>query len=284
MLVRMMTGELQGTSAGNGLGPFAAALGEGRLNGYGASAHVFCAPPPRITPVWLTAEPLASGRVGESLGVLRHKAEWPKIMRMPTERGWFSALPRSLASRSGAAGSASKVSSSPGTQDPVVSYLKELLAETREELNRVDSKAALLLAGSGVIIGALLAGLFGGRWTPFELNSKIEWLWWLGIALAAAGVFSIAAAVYPTIHTSEVPRPGTPSYYGDVAAYKDVDAFRRSLEEKPPEPRDRLIDQTFVLSNVVRRKYVLLRRGLRCLLLAIITCVASVVINIPISR
>jgi Family of unknown function (DUF5706) len=203
---------------------------------------------------------------------------------MPTERRRFSALPRSSAPRPSAVRLASEDSGSPGAQDPVVSYLKELLAETREELNRVDSKAALLLAGSGVIIGALLAGLFGGRWTPFELNIKIGWLWWLGIALAAVGVFSIAAAVYPTIHRSKIPHPGIPAYYGDVAAYKDVDAFRRSIEEKLPEPRERLIDQIFVLSGVVQRKYLLLRRGLRCLLLAVLACVTSVLINIPISR
>ena len=79
-------------------------------------------------------------------------------------------------------------------------YLADLLADTREELTRVDSKAALLLAASGVIIGALLAGFFGGRWTPFDLSSKVQWLWWLGAASAAFGLFSIAAAVYPNIH------------------------------------------------------------------------------------
>jgi hypothetical protein len=75
MHARVMSGEFNGTSAAPGLGPFATALNDGRLNGSGVSAHVFCVPPPRITPVWLTAEPLASGRVGEFPGALRRKAE-----------------------------------------------------------------------------------------------------------------------------------------------------------------------------------------------------------------
>jgi len=171
----------------------------------------------------------------------------------------------------------------PEVADPTASYLADLLADTREELTRVDSKAALLLAAAGVIIGAILAGLFGGKWTPFGLNSEIEWLWWLGVASAAYGVFSIAAAVYPRISRRGVTHPGVPAYYGDVAAYKNVDTFRRAIE-KVPTSRERMIDQTFVLSSIVLRKYILLRRGLRCLLLAILACTAAIMINLPLGR
>lgn len=167
--------------------------------------------------------------------------------------------------------------------DPTVSYLADLLADTREELNRVDSKAALLLAASGVIIGALLAGMIGGRWTPFDLNSDIEWIWWLGVASAALGVFSIAVAVYPRTSRRRAPQPAIPTYYGDVAAYKNIDSFRLAIE-KAPAPRERLIDQTFVLSRIVQRKYMLIRRGLRLLLLAILACTAAIMINIPLGR
>jgi hypothetical protein len=139
------------------------------------------------------------------------------------------------------------------------------------------------LAASGVVIGALLAGLFGSKWSPFDLNSKIEWLWWLGVASAAFGVFSIAAAVYPRIRRHGTGHPEVPAYYGDVAAYENIDAFRSAIE-KVPSSKERLIDQVFVLSGIVRSKYVLLRRGLRCLLLAILACTAAVMINIPLGH
>ena len=70
---------------------------------------------------------------------------------------------------------------------------------------------------------------------------------------------------------------------GDVAAYENIDAFRLAIE-KAPRSRERLIDQTFVLSGIVQRKYMLLRRGLRFLLLAILACTAAVMINIPLGR
>jgi MFS family permease len=206
------------------------------------------------------------------------------MTRMLTHRQRLGALLR-LPGSTGQRGleRACSNSNSPEVVDPTSTYLADLLAETREELTRADSKAALLLAASGVVIGALLAGLFGSKWTPFDLDSKIEWLWWLGVTSAAFGVFSIAAAVYPRIRRNGTTHAGVPAYYGDVAAYENIDAFRSAIETVP-RPKERLIDQVFVLSGIVQRKYVLLRRGLRCLLLAILACTAAVMINIPLGR
>ena len=205
------------------------------------------------------------------------------MTRMLTHRQRFAALLR-LPGASGHRGQPAPGSSnSPAVADPAVTYLADLLAETREELTRADSKAALLLAASGVVIAALLAGLLGSQWTPFDLNTSVEWLWWLGVASAAFGVFSIAAAVYPRIRRHGTIHPGVPSYYGDVASYDNIGAFRSAIENAP-KSKERLIDQVFAVSNIVQRKYVLLRRGLRCLLLAILACTTAVMINIPLGH
>src|SRR5262249_3158477 len=223
-----------------------------------------------------------AGSKDGSLDVLPHRARWYKMTRMPTHWRRLTTLrrpfspPRSLPPAHG-----SPISSE--AADPTASYLADLLADTREELTRADTKAALILAATGVAIGALLAGLFGGKWTPFDLDSKIQWLWWLGVASTALGVFSIAAAVYPHIRRHGAVHPGVPAYYGDVVAYENIDTFRHAIE-KAPKPKDRLIDQTFVVSRIVQRKYILLRRGLRCFLLAIVACIAAVMINIPLGR
>jgi Pycsar effector protein len=162
--------------------------------------------------------------------------------------------------------------------EPVISYLTGLLSETRQELSRVDSKASLLLAAVGVVLGALIGGLAGSRWTPMRLNGAVHWLWWLGTASATIGVLLIAAAVYPRIYPRGTPQPGAPVYYGHVSAYRDIGEFRRALEE-PPSTQDRLINQIFVLSRIVRRKYALLRSGLWCLLLTTMACALAVTIS-----
>jgi hypothetical protein len=171
----------------------------------------------------------------------------------------------------------------PDTANPTSSYLTELLEDSREELTHADSKAALLLAATGVAVGALLSGLLEARWTPFALDNRIEWMWWSGVASAAAGIFCIAAAVYPRIRRRGSQLPGAPSYYGDVAAYNDIDAFRQAVEQVP-SLETRLLDQTLQVSRIVQKKYVLVRRGLWFLLVATLACVMALVANIPLIR
>jgi hypothetical protein len=168
---------------------------------------------------------------------------------------------------------------SPEAAESVLSYLKDLLSETREELARVDNKASLLLAAIGVIVAALIGGLAGSKWTPLSLNSAVQWLWWLGVAAASIGTFSIAAAVYPRIYQRGTPHPGVPAYYGHVAAYRDIGEFRLALDELP-SVRERLVNQAFVLSGIVQRKYALLRCGLWCLLLTTTACALAVAISV----
>jgi hypothetical protein len=167
--------------------------------------------------------------------------------------------------------------------DATTSYLVGLLKDTRDELTHADSKAALLLAATGVIVSALFAGMLGGRWTPFQLDIRVQWTWWLGVGLAASGIFSIAAVVYPRIYRHETSHPGVPAYYGDVAAFKDIDAFRQAVE-KVPSAQKRLTDQIFYVSQIVQRKYLLLRRGMRLLFFAFWACTAAVLINWPLTR
>jgi hypothetical protein len=205
-----------------------------------------------------------------------------KMTPMRTSRSLFGRLLRASGPPPDiAAGSGPNRSQDAGT--PTTRYLADLLEDTREELTRADYKAGLLLAATGIVASALLAGLISKSWTPFELDTRISWLWWVGVSSAGSGMYSIAAAVYPRIHRRGVLHPQSPAYYGDVAAYDDVGAFRRAIGQVPDE-RERLIDQTFLLSHVVQHKYILLRRGLRCLLLAILACAAAVIINFPLSH
>lgn len=49
--------------------------------------------------------------------------------------------------------------------------LKEaILSETREELAKADAKASILLAASGIVFAALLAGGSASSWYPDKLS------------------------------------------------------------------------------------------------------------------
>jgi hypothetical protein len=159
--------------------------------------------------------------------------------------------------------------------DSSTSYLADLLANTRDELSRGDSKASLILAASGVIIGALVGGIASSGWRPTSLGVFEQVLWWAGVGAAAAGLFLTAASVYPRTGRRGTPHAELPAYYGDVATYPDIESFRQALDTAP-DPSGRLIHQVYVLSMIVQRKYVHLRRGMLCLLVATVACVLAV--------
>jgi len=161
----------------------------------------------------------------------------------------------------------------------VPTFVSELLRDTREEVARADSKASLLLASSGVVVGALLAGLIAGRWSPFELNNRIEWMWWLAAGLAAAGLIALGSAVWPRFARRNSPRPSVPSYFGDVATFSDSDALLTALLKSSDEGLTRTADQIWEVSRIVRRKYVLVRFALVLFVVASVLAFTSVVVN-----
>jgi hypothetical protein len=153
-------------------------------------------------------------------------------------------------------------------------YTAAVLDATREELDRADKKAAILLAGTGVAIGALLSGLLAGSWTPSMLDNKVEWAWWLGVILAAAAVGALGSAVFPRIS-----RPGNRdlvAYFGDVQAYPKHADLKAALIESSRLDLDRLTDQLSAVSAIVQRKYCLIQWALWLLLAAASLDVCSV--------
>jgi hypothetical protein len=51
-------------------------------------------------------------------------------------------------------------------RDEIESYAAQLLAETREEVARADSKAEILFAAFGIVVAAVLGGLVTRGWSP----------------------------------------------------------------------------------------------------------------------
>lgn len=166
-----------------------------------------------------------------------------------------------------------------GTEDAAELYAASLLAEIREEVDRADKKAQTLLAGSGVAIGALLAGLIAGRWSPFELANSVEWLWWAGVIAASGGVSILALAVYPRTRRRGPEKPMTISYFGDVAKFATTAELKKALTRSSTASLDRLADQIRQVSFIVNRKYRLIQKGIWLLLLAATFCSTSVLIN-----
>jgi Family of unknown function (DUF5706) len=155
-------------------------------------------------------------------------------------------------------------------------YIENMIAATREELVRAESKAALLVAASGVGISALVASLVGSRWTPFRLHNAVEWLWWAGLASASGGVVLLGNAVYPRLERSR----------SAIVYFRDVVLTPRSeltakLEDSAQLGGEQLVEQLLQLSRIVNRKYLSIRSSLWCLTSGLLLFGTALLLDMP---
>lgn len=157
-------------------------------------------------------------------------------------------------------------------------YCKAILGEAREELERADNKASILLAAVGVIVGALLAALLAGDWSPTSLKASVQWLWWAGILAAAIAIYLLGWAVFPRIRAAGW-RPQAIAYYGDVVAAGTRNRVKELLDHASGDPLPRLIDQMLQVSKTVQVKYVAIRRAMILLGFGAAACASAFLIH-----
>jgi pycsar effector protein len=139
-------------------------------------------------------------------------------------------------------------------------YVRRLLDETREELTRADSKASIILAGAGVAIGAVLAGLVSGDVSLSGRSALVIVMTWSAGVLLTLGILCLAAAVYPrTGH----PQRGHARYFGEVNLYKSgSEELGRAVDLDSVDIRSRDLQQVHALSQALSRKYTLTQAGM----------------------
>lgn len=76
-------------------------------------------------------------------------------------------------------------------------YMRRLLDETREEVSRADTKASIILAGGGIVVGILLTGFVTGDVSIAGERWYVALLAWAAGALLVGGVAFLGSAVYP---------------------------------------------------------------------------------------
>ena len=165
-------------------------------------------------------------------------------------------------------------------------YAAKLLSQAREELNRVDTKASILLAGVGVALGAVAGTIVTKGWSPFRLPLGKALLWWAGAAAISVGSAALLAAVYPrrrrALGGSGGDRDRYFSYYADVAGSRsaaEVAAVAARIRQSAAREFELVAEQLLQVSLIVDRKYSLVRWAM-WMLAAGVTCeVAMVLLN-----
>ncbi|MFJ8112667.1 Pycsar system effector family protein [Streptomyces sp. NPDC096132] len=180
----------------------------------------------------------------------------------------------------GAAGTAQR-GGRPGTGSAdakTLEYATQLLAEARNEVDRADNKAQILLAGAGVGAGALAGGLLAGSWSPRSLDATVEWLWWLGFAVAACGVGMLARAVYP--RGAYGSRPVTRvEYFMDAARFSSERELIAELRRSADERLEATANQLRLVSAIVTLKYRAVAWAMWLFTVALVCCTAAVFLD-----
>ncbi|HEX2027459.1 MAG TPA: Pycsar system effector family protein [Nitriliruptorales bacterium] len=157
----------------------------------------------------------------------------------------------------------------------ITAYTDQLLDEARGELAHADAKASILLGSYGVAGGVLLAAFIAGDWSPSMLDpSWITIVWWVGILAFAMAIGAAGAAVHPrTEHRSTE----VVYFWGHVVALgagrdraDQRELVEQRLAEAAEDPAARAVDQLVEVSNVIARKYRLVRRSLIAALISIV--------------
>lgn len=152
-----------------------------------------------------------------------------------------------------------------------------ILAETREEVNRADTKASILLGAIGIavsgvvgdMVNGVVSGVVSGAW-----GASWPWLRWTAVGAAFLSVTLLLMALYP--RRIRLRRPLVNAYFGDVVAHSDPRALRAALERPSPDELGRLTDQIHTISRIVSTKYRLIQLALWCLAISVLSGVLTV--------
>lgn len=179
---------------------------------------------------------------------------------------------------------------------PQVPFASELLEEGREELARADGKASILLGASSVVLGVLFTSIADGSWSPSDLDQHnlSEGIFCTGVGSALLGVILLTLAVLPrTRHQGDREEL---AYFGHVVHFRESGvALRKSTRKRNHAAAkkklaramvraslrsfDRTVDQVWIISNIVHRKYKLIYWGLVSYGFAVVLCGAALVLD-----
>ncbi len=159
-------------------------------------------------------------------------------------------------------------------------YAEKMLAQAREELNRVDTKASILLSGIGVALSTAASVIVARGWSPFRLPLGPEVLWCAAAAAVTAGGAVLLAAVYPRRRQAAGLSGNWRryySYYADIRNSRSAADVTETIRQSASRQFELVTEQLLQVSVIADRKYRLVRRAM-WLLAAGVACGAAMIL------
>lgn len=138
-------------------------------------------------------------------------------------------------------------------------YVRRLLDETRDEVTRADTKASIVLAAAGIVVGILLTGFVTGDVSLAGQRWYVGLFAWVAATGLIGGVGVVGCAVYPRIGK---PEKGRARWFAEIQQYGEDEEALSQTVEADRDDRTRDLHQTRVLAGIVGRKYLLTKVGM----------------------
>src|SRR5215212_694625 len=150
-----------------------------------------------------------------------------------------------------------------------------LLRESREELERIDLKASILLSVCSLALAALVHAAAYLHWDPRELVG-FQWFLWAGMAFGGAALVALAAAVWPRLGHGQ----GEITYFGHVAQFEGLEELNSALDQEVsanPSRMDHAAKRLLAMSRIIYDKYRYIRWGMGLFGVAVLLCTVAAV-------
>src|SRR5215212_10747896 len=149
-----------------------------------------------------------------------------------------------------------------------------LLRESREELERIDLKASILLSVCSLALAALVHAVAYLHWDPRALVG-FQWFLGAGMALGARALVALAAAVWPRLgHGGE----GEITYFGHVTRFGGLEELIAGLDKEASRHAtrsDHSAKRLLALSRIIYDKYRYIRWGMGLFGVCVLLCTVT---------
>ena len=141
----------------------------------------------------------------------------------------------------------------------LVEYAQRLVDATIAEIDRADTKAALLLAASGVLVGVGTSVLAAEATKLSHLPTRISIPLFFVLGAAVAALITLGSAAYPRGVGSTSTGFRSVTYFKDVVRTGDASRLRSAMLGTISDRESVILEQLIQLSRIVARKYLLIR-------------------------
>jgi hypothetical protein len=77
---------------------------------------------------------------------------------------------------------------------------------TIEQLAIADRKATALFSSTSIVVALVVGSMLVSGWRAGSLDNRVEWIFWVGAIIGAAGVVLFSAATWPRSPTERALR------------------------------------------------------------------------------